>query len=570
MKKVLLSIAVLLMVVPAFAQRGGGRGTSQGTRQGTSRGTTTTTTRPATTTTRPTSSAGSAARPTSDKERRDAINRYLRTEMAPLENGTTLTRSVYSEYTPPYIVQNGDVYILTPTTHTVNPGDQSDSDFFIEDNPKIYPGVLLWADQMLANGDPSIVDLGVGKVDVSLDIDTGGNIFSVKDVDNTYDGIQTAIRTLVRQIDESGYRQPGRIRSITGDYSSTQELAIKANLDVKFAAKFSASMSTSSKSMTISHIDDLSQVYYNVVVAPHNNDYSNLFGPDITVDDIKEMVRNHNNTPIVFVNQMSYGRRLYVLYELSAEEFKLNVNAKGSYSGVSATASADVFNKTEKKTRKAYVHGGDPELGVGMIQNDATVASVLKQAETPMSMSKINQGLPMAYVTTYLGSKQTCKRQTVGNYKTFDYQRGIGLVSTTFRNNASHVAGAKIKWRIDYRVFTLNSKGEKVYYATPKGCMSGYNRWIEYSPDWGGKMSFNLPIYEGEYADPDMHFQLRWKPSGGQDWRNSEEGIIVPKLNDDGVYTIDIKVDGYCGVRTSDSKAPYIHSTSFTKRQGQR
>ena len=548
MKRILLMTAIVLMAIPGYAQR-----PVRGTVTRGSRATTTVTTRP-------TNTATTAA--SSDAARRKAINKFLTETMASYEDGTSLTRNINGTRVP-YIKQGNDLFILTPHTTTLGPGAKSESSLFIEDNNAIFPGLLLWADQGLADGTPRpVTGISRGTVDVMLDIDTGGDTFIVENVPIQFGKIQQAVSKLVRQLYDSGYRQPARIKSVTGDYSSTEEFAIKAGVDVKFAAQFSASMSTTSSSSSITHIDDFSQVYYNVVVQPHNNDWSYLFGEDVTVEDLQKLFNNNGHTPIVFVSQMSYGRRLWVLKEFHSQDFKLNVKASGSYSGVSATTDITSSSSSKESSKSVYIRGGDPAFGVGLIQDAGTVASVIASlGDKSLTMSKINQGVNMAYVTTYIGSQQECKRTTQGSYTSYDYTRALSYVSCTFRNKCTHVSGGHIKLRIDYKVYRIDGNGNKIYYDTPRGCMAGYNRWIEHQDVWS-KEVFNLPLEAGEYADPDMHFQLRWKPST-QDWRNSEEGVFDVTGDQ-----IDFTINGYVGVRSGDSTTPYIHSSSYTKLRG--
>ena len=550
MKRVLFIAAIVLMAIPVYAQRPVRGGTRGGT---TTRPTTTVTSRP-------------PATNSNDAARRKAINDFLSKTMALYEDGTSLTRSIYGKKVP-YIIQGGEVFVLTPHTTTLGPGDKKESTLFIEDNNSIFPGILLWADQGLADGTPDpVTQLSRGTVDVMLDIDTGGDKFIVENVPIEFGRIQEAVATLVRQMYSSGYKQPARIQSATGDYSSTQEFAIKAGVDVNFAAKFSASMNTTSNSSSITHIDDFSQVYYNVVVQPHHNDWSYLFGEDVTAADIERVFNEKKHTPMVFVSQRCYGRRLYVLKEFRSQDFSMNVKASGSYSGVSATTDITSGSSSKESRKTVYIRGGDPSLGVGLIEDAGTVASVLRSlGDDALTMSQINQGVNMAYVTTYLGTKLECKRSTQGSYTTYDYNRALSSISVTFRNRCSHIAGGHIKLRIDYNVYTLDKDGNKVYYDTPRGCMQGYNRWIEHQDVWS-KEVFELPLSKGEYADPIMHFQLRWKPST-QDWRNSETGKFEVK-EVDGDAVIDFTINGYVGAKSGDSTTPYIHSTSFTKLQG--
>ena len=558
MKKLLLSVVALLMVLSGTAQNTRNIGSHRIDASRLKKATTTTTT-----------TSTSAATATTDQARRRAINDYLMKTMARMDNGASLTRNIHQDSAPKYIIKASEVYFLKETPHNADP-NKPENGHFIENNTKLYPGALVVANKKLADGDPVVLDqgiTGVGKVDVMLDIDTGGQTHSIT-TDNTPSAINTAVRELVRQMYSSNYRQPGRSSSATGDYYSTEQFALEAGLDVNFAAKFKACMSTNSTSSTVSHVDDLSQVYYNVIVVPHDNDYSNLFGPNTTVKDLESIVASYN-APLAFINQMSYGCRLYVFYEFHESEFDLNASASGSYSGVSANVSTNMFKKEKSSSRKVHVYGGNPEFHKDLIQDEATIAKILKEANEPMTMSKISQGLPMSYMTTFIGSKQTCNRFTEGYYKTYDYERCVDHLAICFRNNCSHTAGAILKVRLDYKCFYIDKNGEKKYLDPQDGCYAGYQRWTEAQPGWGDKSEYSLgpwpietdPRYSSKampktkyYIEGPLHYQLRYKYAGGSygtktgqiNWRNGK---------------IDIKVNG--SVRPGGT-TPYIHSSSYS------
>lgn len=506
-----------------------------------------------------------------DQTRRRAINDYLLKTMARMDDGASLTRNIHQASAPKYIIKGSEVYFLKESTHNADP-KKAEEGHFIENNSKLYPGALVVANKKLADGDPIVLSsgiLGTGKVDVMLDIDTGGQTHSIT-TDNTPAAINTAVRTLVRQMYSSdGYRQPGRSNSATGDYYSTEQFALEAGLDVNFAAKFKACMSTNSTSSTVSHVDDLSQVYYNVIVVPHNNDFSYLFGPNTTVEDIKSVVKEYN-APLAYINQMSYGCRLYVFYEFHESEFDLSASASGSYSGVSANVSSKMFNKSKSSSRKVHIYGGNAEYHKDLIQDEATIAKILKEAKEPMTMSKINQGLPVSYMTTFIGSQQTCNRFTEGYYKTYDYERCVDHLAICFRNNCSHTAGAILKVRLDYKCFYIDKNGKKKYLDPQDGCYAGYQRWTEAQPGWGDKSEYSLgpwpietdPRYAPNampktkyYIEGPLHYQLRYKYAGGSygtktglvNWRNGK---------------IDFTVNG--DVQPAGRKTPYIHSSSYS------
>ena len=455
-----------------------------------------------------------------DKARRKAINDYLLNEMFKLENPKNLIRDIKGSSLPQTVVEGGVLYELREISHNV---DEKDGDIFTEDNNAFYPGHLLVADKNLANGNPiPVAGLGTGKVDISLDIDTGGNKFVMEDVPMTFGEVQKAVQTLVRQMyNSNGYKQPARLKSITGDYSSKEEIAIKAGCDLKFAAQFSSSVSTNQSHTTITHLDDLSQVYYNVVVTPADNDYSNLFGPDVTVDDVKNAVKRYNGAPFVFISQVSYGRRLYKFSEYNSSDFKLDASVSASYSGASFTSTSNITRNSTASNVTVYIRGGDPSLGSGLIQDKATVASVLAKydnngSNSALTMNQANQGISMSYKTTYLGSQQTCQRSTTGNYKTAEYRKCVNSLYFKVHAKVDHrgnPAVARVKPKFYYKTLKIDPNTGKIL-----------QRGIEHSPIEPEMKCYTtwtrtVELEPNEYIDGNIKCSVRTKYSG--DWSQS-------------------------------------------------
>lgn len=455
-----------------------------------------------------------------DKARRKAINDYLLNEMFKLENPKNLIRDIKGSSLPQTVVEGGVLYELREIPHNV---DEKDGDIFTEDNNAFYPGRLLVADKNLANGNPiPVAGLGTGKVDISLDIDTGGNKFVMEDVPMTFGEVQKAVQTLVRQMyNSNGYKQPARLKSITGDYSSKEEIAIKAGCDLKFAAQFSSSVSTNQSHTTITHLDDLSQVYYNVVVTPADNDYSNLFGPDVTVDDVKNAVKRYNGAPFVFISQVSYGRRLYKFSEYNSSDFKLDASVSASYSGASFTSTSNITRNSTASNVTVYIRGGDPSLGSGLIQDKATVASVLAKydnngSNSALTMNQANQGISMSYKTTYLGSQQTCQRSTTGKYNTAEYRKCVSSLYFKVHAKVDHrgnPAVARVKPKFYYKTLKIDPNTGKIL-----------QRGIEHSPIEPEMKCYTtwtrtVELEPNEYIDGNIKCSVRTKYSG--DWSQS-------------------------------------------------
>lgn len=115
-----------------------------------------------------------------------------------------LLYQIPEEETVPAIIISGNVaYRLKTVVHKVN---ESKQDIFAENLDNIYPGAIVYADQDLANGNPTLVGLDYGAVTIRVDFNTGrGNSASVSGVKNSADAIQAALYSILQSSD---YKPP--------------------------------------------------------------------------------------------------------------------------------------------------------------------------------------------------------------------------------------------------------------------------------------------------------------------------------------------------------------------------
>ena len=119
----------------------------------------------------------------------------------------SLLYQIPEEETVPAIFISGNVaYRLKTIVHKVN---ESKQDIFAENLDNIYPGAIVYADQDLANGNPTLVGLDYGAVTIRVDFNTGrGNSASVSGVKNSADAIQAALYSILQSSD---YKPPVKL-----------------------------------------------------------------------------------------------------------------------------------------------------------------------------------------------------------------------------------------------------------------------------------------------------------------------------------------------------------------------
>lgn len=143
---------------------------------------------------------------------------------------TNLSYQIPEEEKVPSIIISGNVaYKLKTVVHKVNDSKQ---DIFAENFDNIYPGAIVYADQDLAKGDPTLVGLDYGTVTVRVDFNTGkGKSASVSGVKNSADAIQEAIYSILQTSD---YQPSVKLNYKKAYVSSVAKMAVNLGVNVSF------------------------------------------------------------------------------------------------------------------------------------------------------------------------------------------------------------------------------------------------------------------------------------------------------------------------------------------------
>lgn len=494
-------------------------------------------------------SASTSSAASSANSRKEGIRSALNSLTA-LEGPKAMIRDITEETNPQYFIEGGDLYELKKKKHNIK--DEASADLFCNDGTSLFPGCLVYANSALrdGNGVPTN-DFGVGRVVVSLDIDTGGK--NAIECDNTRQGVQDAVRTLVRQAYQSGYQQPSRSIYRSENYTSSAKMAIDLGCDLSYAgAKLKVNTSTSNSSSKITHFEDLSMVYYTVHVDPKDNDVVNLFGSEVTGQMIKERCEKYG--PITYVSSMTYGCRVYLFEEYEASSFKFNGSQNASFSGNSLSSKQDIVNNTKASTRRVFINGGPQSLGTGMIADTNKVNQVIKKVEAAsgFALSSSNQGLPMGLKTTYVGSGSLCERVTNGQYTEISYIKHPKYVHAKVYIETDGDAGSRCKPKIIYKTLKISPKTGKII-----------ERGIEHDPieDKDGiacgarKLVYTwnreIELEKNEYIDGNVYFGVRTRAhSTSKKWTQSIEGYVDPVLCEGNIHIFvkgDLRSNTYIG-----------------------
>lgn len=451
----------------------------------------------------------------------------------------------------PAMMTSGNVaYELRKVVHKVN---HSRQDIFAENLDNIYPGAIIYADQNLANGDPTLVGLDYGTVTVRVDFNTGeGKSASISGVKNSPDAIQDAIHTILQSSD---YKPSVKLNYKKTFVSSVKEMAVNLGVNVSFLeTKANVQTSITNNQSSITEVEDYSQHYYTAFVT-WEVDKSKYFGPNVTGDDVMEKMKQ---APLAIITSVTYGRRAYCFKDYSSSVFSLLDNDTLSIFGQTAITAQSVAENSKENKKWMWISGSDV----------ASSAMILSGSEIDTAMSKsldidayANPGTPLTYTVRYLASGRTAKVTTTGKYTTVEYLPMPHMVTCTFRNNAKHFIGAKLKIRIDYNSvkYVPSDNGEYVQVEVPKDslAMDGFLQYDEHEIGFGGSKTFPLDFDQGVYLAGPIRLQIQCRKFFWGKWHDDVVGFIYP---DDGEIGIDIK-----GHVDLSGKSAYIDENSKTQ-----
>ena len=465
---------------------------------------------------------------------------------------TKLSYQIPEEKAVPAIFISGNVaYELKTVVHHVN---ESKQDIFAENLDNIYPGAVVYADQDLANGNPTLVGLDYGTVTIRVDFNTGkGKAASVSGVKNSADAIQAALYSILQSSD---YKPPVGLNYKKTYVSSVTEMAMNLGVSVSFLeVKANVQTSVTNNQSSITEVEDYSQRYYKASIT-WEVDKSKYFGANVTGQDVLEKM---NQAPLAIITSVTYGRRAYCFEDYSSSAFTSLDNDTLSIFGQTAISAQSIAENSKVNKKWMWVSGSDP-VSSAMMLNGSDIDTAMSKS---LSIDAVtNAGAPLYYTVRFLDSGKTAKVTTVGKYTTVEYMPMPHMVTCTFRNKAKHFLGAKLKMRIDYNVVKFeqaDGNSEFVQVEVPKDscAMDGYLRCIEHEISFKGSKTFPLDLGVGEYLSGPIRMQVLCRKCFWGKWHDDVVGYIYP---DNGEIGIDIS--GHVGL---SGKTTYVDEKSKTQ-----
>jgi len=228
-------------------------------------------------------------------------------------------------------------------------------------------------------------------------------------------------------------------------YAESQlALALGASVDWPGGNEIAAGFDFSSESKKTRVVVDFTQAYYTADVNTPARP-SDFFGDQVTVDDLDDFVSEGN--PPVYVQSITYGRRVIFTVETTAARDELEAALSAAYQGA-VGASVDVSvayeNILEEAKIHAFVLGGSSADATAVIDGFAGLSAYIQRGG---DYGKDSPGAPIAYKLAYLDNAVTqmsftteyAERKCTGNRA----RLGAELVEI------DHVAGGDVGGNIE-------------------------------------------------------------------------------------------------------------------------
>lgn len=450
-----------------------------------------------------------------NEERRKKINEGLRGLKFDPKKVLVTSYDDYEKEGEKYIIRNGKCYMLKTKKHSKS---FSDPDIICRPDSNIYPGAFLLGNKRMLDGNPKSPVFERGEVTVIMDF-MGGYRTSRTTI-ATESQIYRVIQEMIKEFWSSGQKGGGSIAGVETGYSSISKMAIDLNCDMDFlGVEAKVNFNVSAENKKIISVVDYSQIFYTVTIESKFMNRADYFGRNVTWEELQTEGVNDNN-PLVLVNKVSYGRRMYLFKEYSYDNFTFRGSQKVSGYSQSLTSTQDIINTTEATKKWVYIQGGGAKFAVNVYTDSENPQKVKELLNAYPEFTPQNPGMPIAYSSIFVTDNSHAYLHVEGNYSSTEYMLYPSICDIRVKSDAWGTGPTlnHMKVRFDYNTFYVRN-GQKIP-----------GRKMEAAPEWKLEQKTDkkdvLPLQPNEYIDGDVRVQVRRKWCGN--WANQFVEFVSP------------------------------------------
>lgn len=324
-----------------------------------------------------------------------------------------------------------------------------------------YPGALLIGNEKLVNGVPDPLVLHRRPMTITIDLPglTENNHILVER--NDFAGVTRGINILIN----NWLKNKADTFAISANMSykksilyDKKSMALTFGCDVEYLQnRLGIDFQSITSQESSAYLIQFKQIYY-TVSAQLPQSPADVFADDVTWDDIHYKISNEN--PPCYVQNVQYGREVYLLLQssLSSSQLKAHVEGNIELSGTNVSTKNDTDTKSMNRNINCTIitMGGKPVVINGNLENDHIIEKVNDLIRENVVFSAENPAFPLAYTVAFLKDNKIASIQGNSEYITSEtkiFRKG--------KLNLYHGGGYVARFYITWEEVSYDDVGEK-------------------------------------------------------------------------------------------------------------
>lgn len=381
-------------------------------------------------------------------------------------------------------MKNGSYIVVTKTKHELS-GNYNIA------VPNAYtsltwPGALLIGNQKLIEGRPDPLIVSRRPMDIVIDLPgltQENNRIRVEKPD--FGNVLGGINSLLNRWHETkgrDYAIPANMQYKKSILYDEKAMALAFGCDVNYMqSKLGINFNLIREQKKSAYLMQFRQIFYTVSTSLPQNP-ADVFADEVSWKDLSSKINAKN--PPVYVQNVQYGREIYVLMEsdMSSEELETHLNTSMQFNRGTLEADLKANTKEINKSIKCTImtYGGRPIMVNGSLESSDIIKEINDLITENTVLSESNPAAPLIYTTIFLKDNVVAHIQGRTEYITTKSEI-FSSGSITLRHNGAYVARFIVSWD----EYTIDSNGNEKVERKQWG-----NNWVNVTAGYSTIINF--------------------------------------------------------------------------------